>query len=678
MHIFLDLHRFQKRVAILFFVLFFFCSLFAPGFVTANNTNISIEVKSLAPQIILSSVGDDGLKIDWNWDSVSVGYIPPAVSQMDVEISSNLISYTNLQQVLPSVFSVSYTGLSAGTYTARITVLDGADTQYVVGPVTLAGTSGGGGRRGGGDGGGGDGGGDGGGGTGDPPPDVDPPNVTLSGIAYPGPTSVVIFTYDGAFQTTVDPDSFGDFSYQTTSLPAGGATFAFSARDPLGNLSAPVSFFYSVSEGQVVTVDTIYLPPTLVAVSPVVPIGDDLQLSGYGYREGALALSVQGVSSSAVLTQANDQGFWSVDMPTAGLTAGTYDLVAVSTSFDGTITSPDSSLLTFELIDTLPSAPVCGDGTVETPEACDDGNVVDGDGCSGLCEVEGCGDGVVVAPEQCDDANIVDGDGCNASCQLEQQFPDTEIVPVSPSVFASSSVDLTYQVLEQPNGPIVSVQVYYSLDGASYVLYPEIFSTSDIQLNGLADGDYDVYSVARDSAGFLETAPFVEDASFTIDVIKDFDVLAYPEKRVPATGNWGLSSSLNIYELGNDTPRYSFDIITDDEGQVRVDLDETFAPGIYDVVLKGRSHLSKRLEDVSMTDFNDLLLDFTLANTFSLLAGDVQSAKDDYVNSLDVSAMLGMLYLNNIDGDLNLDSSVNALDLSVVMRNLLKSGDGSR
>jgi len=33
-------------------------------------------------------------------------------------------------------------------------------------------------------------------------------------------------------------------------------------------------------------------------------------------------------------------------------------------------------------------APVCGNGVVETGELCDDGNIVSGDGCSSICEVE--------------------------------------------------------------------------------------------------------------------------------------------------------------------------------------------------------------------------------------------------------------------------------------------------
>ncbi|MGE0551473.1 MAG: DUF4215 domain-containing protein, partial [Kofleriaceae bacterium] len=58
----------------------------------------------------------------------------------------------------------------------------------------------------------------------------------------------------------------------------------------------------------------------------------------------------------------------------------------------------------------------CGDAVTQTTEACDDGNIIDGDGCSADCKsTEDCGDGVlnVAAQEICDDHNTVDGDGCS-------------------------------------------------------------------------------------------------------------------------------------------------------------------------------------------------------------------------------------------------------------------------
>lgn len=69
------------------------------------------------------------------------------------------------------------------------------------------------------------------------------------------------------------------------------------------------------------------------------------------------------------------------------------------------------------------SPAVCGDGqlnglNVTAParpsgEACDDGNLVDGDGCDGNCTATSCGNAVVTAGEFCDDGNLINGDGCD-------------------------------------------------------------------------------------------------------------------------------------------------------------------------------------------------------------------------------------------------------------------------
>jgi len=78
----------------------------------------------------------------------------------------------------------------------------------------------------------------------------------------------------------------------------------------------------------------------------------------------------------------------------------------------------------------------CGDGINNQggSEACDDGNVLPGDGCNGACKVERnwtcpssgkctrnfiCGDGQIGPGEVCDDANTTDNDGCNATCTVQ-------------------------------------------------------------------------------------------------------------------------------------------------------------------------------------------------------------------------------------------------------------------
>lgn len=89
---------------------------------------------------------------------------------------------------------------------------------------------------------------------------------------------------------------------------------------------------------------------------------------------------------------------------------------------------------------------VCGDGLVDALETCDDGNDDSEDGCSSECQVEVCGDGIVQPglgegcdgeprcrpdcsemipcgdgviewPEYCDDGNAIGDDGCTNECE---------------------------------------------------------------------------------------------------------------------------------------------------------------------------------------------------------------------------------------------------------------------
>jgi len=59
----------------------------------------------------------------------------------------------------------------------------------------------------------------------------------------------------------------------------------------------------------------------------------------------------------------------------------------------------------------------CGNGLTDSGETCDDGNILDGDGCSHNCKNEQCGNGDMDPGEKCDDGNLENGDGCAADCK---------------------------------------------------------------------------------------------------------------------------------------------------------------------------------------------------------------------------------------------------------------------
>jgi len=101
-----------------------------------------------------------------------------------------------------------------------------------------------------------------------------------------------------------------------------------------------------------------------------------------------------------------------------------------------------------------PPPPVCGNGKVESGEACDDGNTTNGDGCSSTCGIETgytcngspsvchlvntakCGNGIVETGESCDDGNTTNGDGCSSNCAVETGYvctgsPTSYCTPIS-------------------------------------------------------------------------------------------------------------------------------------------------------------------------------------------------------------------------------------------------------
>ncbi|MDI7266570.1 MAG: hypothetical protein QME96_01075, partial [Myxococcota bacterium] len=67
------------------------------------------------------------------------------------------------------------------------------------------------------------------------------------------------------------------------------------------------------------------------------------------------------------------------------------------------------------------AGPVCGNGLVEAPEECDEGEFNDDfqpDACRTNCRGARCGDAVIDTGEECDDGNGVDTDECLNTCIL--------------------------------------------------------------------------------------------------------------------------------------------------------------------------------------------------------------------------------------------------------------------
>lgn len=104
-------------------------------------------------------------------------------------------------------------------------------------------------------------------------------------------------------------------------------------------------------------------------------------------------------------------------MSTPSTTTTTKNPITSATSTDTTspTTNVDPATATASSSTTSPeSDPLCGNGMMESDEACDDGNDILTDACA-LCKSAACGDGFVSdESEECDGSP-----GCDAECRRE-------------------------------------------------------------------------------------------------------------------------------------------------------------------------------------------------------------------------------------------------------------------
>lgn len=106
----------------------------------------------------------------------------------------------------------------------------------------------------------------------------------------------------------------------------------------------------------------------------------------------------------------------------------------------GNINFPDGSFGVPYILARSPTlVPVlCGNGILETGEACDDSNITNGDGCSAQCKIEApvCGNSILETGEACDDGNTTSCDGCSSACSSE---PTAKCVTIQRGLFADVS-----------------------------------------------------------------------------------------------------------------------------------------------------------------------------------------------------------------------------------------------
>lgn len=157
----------------------------------------------------------------------------------------------------------------------------------------------------------------------------------------------------------------------------------------------------------------------------------------------------------------------------------------------------------------------------------------------------------------------------------------------------------------------------------------------------------------------------------------DLTLRVYPEKRIPATGNWGNTLHVVVTEVGGSPTVLDYaGLVTNNSGEGTIDLcDEgvILFDQDYDFYITGDAHLRKLFAGEQYLNSSGLV-NLTTGGRV-LLAGDTNAPKDEYINSLDISTQLRNFYSGNSHNDLNQDGIVNALDLSETIHNFYTTGD---
>jgi len=158
--------------------------------------------------------------------------------------------------------------------------------------------------------------------------------VTMEGLAAPGSTLVIL--KDGVIEREVVVPILGQFSEKFLDLARGTYAWGAYIRDPQRRVSSTyTSTIYLIGRTNNV-IAPVHVSPTISVSSTTVPVGGKVMLSGYAIALTPVQVlmnkqgnAVTGNIISATTT-ANGNGSWTLELPSDGLTKGTYEIKAVS------------------------------------------------------------------------------------------------------------------------------------------------------------------------------------------------------------------------------------------------------------------------------------------------------------------------------------------------------------
>jgi cysteine-rich repeat protein len=337
-----------------------------------------------------------------------------------------------------------------------------------------------------------------------------------------------------------------------------------------------------------------------------------------------------------------------------------FDLALATT----TVTSTQNVVVTVQII----GPQVCGNNYLEPPEECDDGNLVNGDGCSDACILEQiCGDGVVQTPEECDDGNLVNGDGCSNVCVIE--IPPT---PTTTPAGWSGGKTLTTVDFFGLTSPYALVRL---TKFGRVVATKQADSAGDfyIRLSALPAGSYDFGLFAEDrfdrktlTSNFTislvaRTVTTIEHIFLTPTIsINRSDILS--GQKIMVFGETHPNSLVSVY-VGDQL--YDEIVYSDSQGFWQMEIDSKgLAIGSQSVKVKALS------PSAEASNFSESLYFAVVPTPNPGLCSGPDLNIDGWVDIFDFSILLSFWQQRNpanICADINRDGIVDIVDFSIML-----------
>lgn len=157
-----------------------------------------------------------------------------------------------------------------------------------------------------------------------------PPDITISGWAYPA--SQVNIIQDDKKNGVANVATDGSFMYVIPTVTKGLYGFSLWAKDSDGIKSSAYSSTFFVEENTQTVISNILIPPTIRLVSDNIELGSTISVLGQSIPGKKVEIQVYSVAEKKVVStveaMAGADGRWKYNIPTTGYTKGIYEVKA--------------------------------------------------------------------------------------------------------------------------------------------------------------------------------------------------------------------------------------------------------------------------------------------------------------------------------------------------------------